>query len=234
MSTDLVEMHLPLAERIAVGVSRKVPRHIDRDDLVSAAYLGLVQASQSYDPARGVPFESFAARRVAGAIYDQLRANDLVSRKDRRAAREVHAFEQAFMARHTRRPTVDEVADDLEMSPTRVRAARQAASAALVEYDPNDGLEADQVSTEDLVEDRAMVDAIVRLISLLPERLQTVVRGTYLDGMTLRAVAERIGVTESRACQMRAEALLLIREALTDRHGPRTRRRERFLAAAAA
>ena len=234
MSTDLVELHLPLAERIAVGVSRKVPRHVDRDDLVSAAYLGLVQASQAYDPARGVPFEAFASRRVAGAIYDQLRADDMVSRKDRRAAREVHAFEQAYIARHVRRPDVEEIADALGMSPTRVRSARQAAEAALVEYDQEDGLAADQVSTEDLVEDRAMVDTIVRLIGLLPDRLQTVVRGTYLDGLTLKAVADRIGVTESRACQMRAEALLLIREAVTDWHGPRTRRRARFLAAVAA
>jgi RNA polymerase sigma factor for flagellar operon FliA len=234
MSTDLVELHLPLAERIAVGVSRKVPRHVDRDDLVSAAYLGLVQASRTYDPDKGVPFETFAARRVMGAVFDQLRSYDMVSRAVRRSAREVSAYEQAFMARHTRRPTVDEVADALEMSPARVRTARQAVTAALVEYDHSDGVAADQISTEELVEDRAMVDTIVNLIGLLPERLQMVVRGTYLDGMTLRAVADRLGVTESRACQIRSEALLLIREALTDRHGPQSRRRERFLTAVAA
>ena len=100
---DLAERHLDLAHIIASKTLRGCPPQITFDDLCSAAYLGLVQAARIYDPDRGVPFRAFASWRIKGAVVDELRGHEVVSRQDRRHIREVDAFEQSFTASVGRR-----------------------------------------------------------------------------------------------------------------------------------
>lgn len=71
-----IEANLPLVKHVVFQVAVHFPRHVEREELARAGALGLVEASQRYDEARGVPFERFAAQRIRGAILDSVRAAD--------------------------------------------------------------------------------------------------------------------------------------------------------------
>ena len=90
----LVEQHLPLVNHIVFQVAIHFPRHVDRDDLARAGALGLVEAAQRYDEARGVPFDRFAAQRIRGAIIDAVRAADWAPRSVRTLARRLDSVER--------------------------------------------------------------------------------------------------------------------------------------------
>ncbi|MCU1279227.1 MAG: polymerase, sigma 28 subunit, SigD/FliA/WhiG, partial [bacterium] len=76
-----------LVRQIAASVARRLPSHVDRDELVSLGALGWVEARTRFDATRGVPFAGFAATRIRGAILDGLRAVDTLSRADRKRAK---------------------------------------------------------------------------------------------------------------------------------------------------
>ena len=84
---DLVVRHLPMVKQVVAGVAAHYPRHTDREELVQAATLGLVEAAARYDGSRGVPFDRWAALRVRGAIVDAVRGLDFAPRVLRSAKR---------------------------------------------------------------------------------------------------------------------------------------------------
>src|SRR5919107_5233997 len=84
---ELVRAHLHLASQAVHEVARRLPSQVNRDDLSSAAMLGLAQAARSWDPGRGASFERHAATRIRGALLDELRDADWASRSVRSRAR---------------------------------------------------------------------------------------------------------------------------------------------------
>src|SRR6266511_555409 len=108
----LVDEHLPLVRQAVSDMSRRLPRHVRKDDLESAAMLGLAQAARSFDPDRGVAFERHASNRIRGALLDELRGADWASRSVRSKARRMQR-------------TADELAVELGHEPTRVQLAAQ-------------------------------------------------------------------------------------------------------------
>src|SRR2546430_1095939 len=96
----LIAEHIEMARRIAHRVGRRTPDSISRDDLVGAAMIGLAEAAERYDAVRGEPFVAFAEKRIRGAVLDELRRGDLMSRRARSTARKmgktIRALEHAL------------------------------------------------------------------------------------------------------------------------------------------
>src|SRR5687767_13819683 len=93
-TTLVTERYVPLVHHLAAAVQGRLPRHVALDDLVSAGLLALTEAARSFDPARGVPFEKYAATRIRGALLDELRTMDWAARSVRARARAVDACSQ--------------------------------------------------------------------------------------------------------------------------------------------
>jgi RNA polymerase sigma factor FliA len=218
-----VREHLPLVAGAVAQLSGRLPRHICRDDLTSAAMLGLAQAANTFDASIGVPFASYAILRIRGALLDELRSDDWASRSVRALARRVDATADELALRLCRTPTTGEVAAELGVDVEVLHAHATDRNRALLlrlEALPAEGqtdglLAVDEAASPDALllarEDRGRLR---RAVSHLPERLRSVVVASFMEERTLRDIAHDLGVTESRVSQMRTEALAWLREGM--------------------
>ena len=230
----LVEANLPLVSHVVRAMCAYYPRHADRDELVQAGALGLVEAACRFDPARGVPFERWAAVRIRGAVVDAVRERDIAPRGLRTAAREVEEARSALEARLGRTPTTDQLAQHAGMTPQQVAslADRVHQSVVLSLDAPATGpsgegtetlgagiIDQAQLQPVELLEKRELDAYVGDALACLPERLRTIVEGYFLHGRTSAELAEDLGVTESRVSQLRSEALELMRRGLKAQYG---------------
>lgn len=232
---DLVARSLPLVRSVVNGLAAHYPRHCDRDELVAAGTLGLVEAAGRFDPDRGVPFERWAVLRIRGAVVDAVRALDFAPRSLRATARDLQAVIEALGAELGRTPTSTEIADRMGLTVSQLVAiegrlhrssvlsldapassADDSTLAAIVVNIEGDPLE----ELERRERDSYVHDAI----DLLPERMRVVVVGYFLEGQTSADLAEQLGVTESRVSQLRSEALAMMRGGLEAQLGESTPR----------
>lgn len=250
---DLITSHIPVVTHIVRETMGRVPSHVSRDDLTSAGLAALVQASRSFDAERGVPFARYAATRVRGAILDELRGIDWASRSVRRRARDLDATRAQLSSILGRTPTAQEVADAVGMTLTEIAQNDEDIARAQVlslqgaqDASLDDVLPTSGPTPEQLVEHRERLTYLVEAVAELPERLRIVISDYFLQERPMAEIAAELGVTESRVSQMRAEALVLLRDALNREldpslvtpharpQGSAARRREAYFAAVAA
>ncbi len=225
LENELVERYLPLV-RSAVGrLAMTLPQHVDQDDLYSAALTGLLQALRNYDPASGTPFESYARRRIQGAMLDELRRMDWVPRsihaKSRRVQETLNQLEQQL----GRAPEELEMAQAMRMSAAEYRSLleeiRPVQFVCLDAASSSEGSETasfhevvglyDEDDPREQVSRRELKDLILERLRELPEIQRKVLALYYGEDLRLREIAEAFGLTESRICQIHSQAILSIR-----------------------
>lgn len=218
----LVSDHLRLVGHVVRETMARLPAHVSRDDLTSAGMLALVKASRAYEPARGVPFARYAATRIRGAILDELRGIDWASRAVRRRGRDLDQSRSSLATSLGRTPTNQEVADALGLSVADVqgndddkaRANVLSLQGAGADYSIADFLVSPTPGPDAMLEHQERLDYLVAAIDELPDRLRTVVTEYFLAERPMVEIAESLGVSESRVSQIRAEALVLLRDAM--------------------
>lgn len=191
----LVRTYAPLAAYLARRASRKAPPYQDPDDLLSYAHHGLLDAIRLFEPAVGVKFETYATRRITGAIIDGQRRQDPLARSTRRMVKAMQAAINDLWEQHDRDPSVAEIAKEMDESEDVVRATQ------LAQKSLNGSLDADNAAPEtfsveaggeisvQLVEARDRVAS--RLAALSPQQ-RAFVLTYYCDQLTLRATAQTL------------------------------------------
>ena len=226
----LVRQHLPLVGYAVSDLCRRLPAHVQRDDLTSAGMAALAMAARSFDESRGVPFARYAARRISGALIDELRGHDWASRSVRRRAREQDETADRLAGQLGRPATRQELADALGVTPGDL-AAQQAdvhrsvvlSFQSLVDTGATDSILPSAGPTPDQVlQDRERESYLRDAVALLPERLRGIVVGIFFEERPVAELAAELGVTESRISQMRTEALGLLRDGLNSQLAPET------------
>jgi RNA polymerase sigma factor FliA len=225
---ELARAHLPLVNYIVSEIASRIPRHVCRDDLVSAGMAGLAQAARSFDPTRGIGFQRFASARIRGALLDELRSRDWASRSVRAKARDLSQTTDQLTAKLGRQPSSAEVAHAMGSTEEQLDAINTDVYRALVlNFDalPIDGnaeevLMAGQSGPDDDVIDNERNAYLVAAVDHLPERLRRVVVGYFFEELPMQALAEELGVTDSRISQMRSEALALLKDAINAQLDP--------------
>jgi len=219
----LLEM-APLVRRVAFEMRQHLPPHVEIDDLVGAGTLGLVDALRKFDPSRKVKLESYARHRIRGGMLDALRNLDPASRDMRRRARKVERTYRELEARLGRPVRGEEVARALGISlkvwhrwAQEVHALgfdgwQHFEMAANSEKPPM--REECRRPVRQLTEDpfdlcyrREQRDLVNRALTRLPERERLIVTLYYQQNLTMKEIAARLAVDESRVSQLHAEAL---------------------------
>jgi RNA polymerase sigma factor for flagellar operon FliA len=200
----------------------KMPTHVSRDDLMSAGLLALVQVARNYDPSRGVPLAKFAAHRIRGAILDELRGMDWASRSVRRRQRSLDEIRSRLAVTLGYVPSSVQLAEALGISVGELSShdddVHRATVMSLQGFGENtldDVLPTREPDPAYAIEHRERLGYMRDAVALLPERLRVVVEQYFLAERPMAEIAEQLGVTESRVSQMRGEALLLMREAMS-------------------
>jgi RNA polymerase sigma factor FliA len=220
-SEDIVRANMPLVAHLVREMLTRVPAHVNRDDLMSAGYAALVSAARGFDAARGVPFPRFAATRIRGALVDELRGLDWASRSVRQRARRTDSAREELMAELGRTPTVQEVAERLGCTVADIEhAADDVHRATLFSLQGFTTASADDMVTEpgfgpeEMLLVRERIGYLRHAVEALPERLRVVVEGYFFEERPMAEIAADLGVSESRVSQLRAEALVLLRDGL--------------------
>jgi RNA polymerase sigma factor FliA len=216
----LLGRYLGLVHHAAREVAPRVRDAVSLDDLVSAGSLGLLQAMEGFDTERGLAFSTFAMRRIRGAILDELRARDPLSRSDRASVRRMEQAIAELEQRLGRAPHTLEVAASLGVDHETVSRLRErTAAAGPVSLDGVPGgrqlaecIGGDEdVATHDQLDAQDRAGLIHAALVALPSREAYVLRRSYLEEVPLRAIASELGVTESRVCQLRNQGLARLR-----------------------
>jgi RNA polymerase sigma factor FliA len=227
-ASRLIEEHLPLVNHVVFQVAVHFPRHVDRDELVRAGALGLVEAAKRYDEARGVPFNRFAAQRIRGAIIDAVRSADWAPRSVRTLARRLDQVEQRLAGQLGRVPSLGETAEALGMTRDELDQLRDKLFRSVVlafEHlvgDTDDEeltlidvlADPDDLEPSQELEVRELHAYLRDAIALLPERHRMIVLGYFIEEKTSEELARFLGVTESRVSQMRTEALGMLKQGI--------------------
>jgi RNA polymerase sigma factor FliA len=225
---ELVRKNLPLVHYAVAEIAAKIPRHVSRDDLISAGMAGLAQAARNFDAERGINFDRYASTRIRGALLDELRSCDWASRSVRSRARQIQSAVEELQANLGRQPSNAEVAKHLNVEESTVESVTEDVHRAVVlNYDSMvvDGgaeeiLPSDQRSPDAILLERERQSYLHDAIDALPQRLRVVVEGYFFQERPMKELADELGVTESRVSQMRAEALALLKDGMNSQLEP--------------
>jgi RNA polymerase sigma factor for flagellar operon FliA len=230
----LVEQYLPLVKTVVGRLAMTLPSHVSAEDLYSAGLVGLLNAVRRFNPKGGSTFESYARVRIRGAVFDELRRLDWVPRSVHDKAKRVEQTMQSLAQRKGCLPTDAEMADALGLSSDEYEELLDTirpASYVCLDSVKNSADGENGTGSHDLVADdsqinpgegaarRELAQLIETRIQQLPDMQRKVLALYYFEGLRLREIAEAFGVTESRICQVHAQAILAIK-ALLRRQDP--------------
>ncbi len=227
--SEFLKQHAPLVRRLALQLIAKLPASVELDDLIQVGMVGLLEASERYQNDQNATFETYASQRIRGAMLDELRANDWVSRGLRQSSRNVSTAIHAQEQKLGRPPTEGEIAQELHISLEAYQHLLQEIQGCqLLYYEDFDRGEEDSSfldrqaqSNESLADDpltqllkgdfrRQLVDAIEHM----PERERLLLSLYYAEELNLREIGAVLGVNQSRVCQLHSQAITRLRATL--------------------
>jgi RNA polymerase sigma factor for flagellar operon FliA len=216
---------LPFVESLARRVAVSMPHSIELSDLVQDGMLGLIDAACRFDEARGIKFETFAERRVRGAMIDALR-RDAWPRGVRRQRRELEAAREQLRRELGSEPSLADLAarmgsDETRLGRTIVRITTIESTSPLSAGDNIAGaslppalVPSEPQAPDKAYEEREVRDRIRAVIAALPPRERKVIGLYYFGEATMKQIGAEIGVNESRVSQLHARAIQRLRKSL--------------------
>jgi RNA polymerase sigma factor for flagellar operon FliA len=232
--TDLLKEYAPLVRRLALQLIAKLPANVDLDDLIQAGMMGLLDAATRYQDDQGAKFETYASQRIRGAMLDELRANDWVSRglrqSSRSVAKAVHAQEQKL----GRAPNEGEIARELQLPLEAYQQLLQEIHGCqLVYYEDFDrneqensfldqqargesGARGDSNGPLDQLLESGLRHRLVEAIEAIPERERLLLSLYYEQELNLREIGAVMEVSQSRVCQLHSQVISRLRASLAE------------------
>ena len=220
----LIKQYQPLVRRLAHYMMAKLPASVEVDDLIQVGLIGLADALSRYESAQGVQFETFATQRIRGAMLDELRGNDWMSRGSRKSQKEIETTMRRLEHRLGRSPIESEIAAEMGMSLADYQGLLgkvRGTQLVYLEDMSRNGEEDDsfldrhvadsEADPMNMLRDHRLRESLVAAIKSLPEREQYIMSMYYEQDMNLKEIAAVLDVTESRICQLHSQSIARLR-----------------------
>lgn len=220
----MIKQYQPLVRRLAYHMMAKLPANVEVDDLIQVGLLGLSEALTRYEATQGVQFETFATQRIRGAMLDELRGTDWMSRGSRKSQKEIEQALRRLEHQLGRTPLESEIAAELDMTLQdyqsllgKVRGTQLVYIEDMTRNGEDDDSFLDRHVADDeadplsMLRDLRLREALVQAIKNLPEREQYIMSMYYEQDMNLKEIAAVLDVTESRVCQLHSQSIARLR-----------------------
>ena len=219
-----IKQYQPLVRRLAHYMMAKLPASVEVDDLIQVGLIGLADALSRYEASQGVQFETFATQRIRGAMLDELRGNDWMSRGSRKSQKEIETTMRRLEHRLGRSPIESEIAAEMGMSLVDYQSLLGKVRGTQLVYledmarngeDDDNFLDRHVADSEadpmNMLRDQRLRKSLVAAIKGLPEREQYIMSMYHEQDMNLKEIAAVLDVTESRICQLHSQSIARLR-----------------------
>lgn len=228
----LIVQYIHLIKYVVGRLRLNLPNSISTDDIAGYGVEGLIDAIQRFCPSRGVRFETYALMRIRGTIIDRIRSQDWVPRGTQRRFKKIQNTILKLQLKLGRTPSSEEIAQELGSTKERIDAAvAEMESNSLVSiYESRDSGNSDGgFEIIDTIQDKNASDPLADLetkdikndlssaLGKLPERERMILALYYHENLTLKEIGEAISISESRVCQLHAQAIMKLRKLLNSK-----------------
>ncbi|MFP4459150.1 MAG: sigma-70 family RNA polymerase sigma factor [Candidatus Zixiibacteriota bacterium] len=227
---QLIVSYLPIVKYIARYMANILPDMIFYNDIYGAGIVGLMEAVDNFDPKLGVKFKSYATPRIRGAVLDEIRSLDMVSRSLRQYERTIKNATRKLTGELGRKPNDNEIANETEIPVEKVQKLKNKVySSFMLEIEKpmkdsesdgsftlSDLLEApeEQSSPEYQLQKSQMRKALVNAINNIGERYRLILALYYYEELTQKEIGSLLSVSESRVCQLHNQAISKVKKHL--------------------
>lgn len=224
---DLIKSYLPLVKKVVHRLAGRLPAEVDIKEMINSGIIGLVDALEKFDPRHETNFATYAQFRIRGAILDSFRSQDWAPRSLRHKS---HKLEQAYMRLEQklgRAASDDEVAAELGVdAETLQRLLGEVGGVVMLSFEElGFGHGEERFQADEMVASTGpdplskllgseKVGIVARALDRLPEKERLVISLYFYEELNLKEIGEILGVTESRASQIRSRALIRLKNYL--------------------
>jgi len=222
--SQLIRENMPLVELVVQRMVPQVPSFMTKEDMISAAMVGLIDAANKFDPGKGVKFKTFAEHRVRGAILDEMRKLDWFSRSMRDKQNQLTQTMLRLERRFGRSPEEEEMAAEMTLTLdeyhnllTEVSHLGCVSLHETLDHSEEGRSFLDNLEDvagpmpSDLLEKEEMTRMMAAMLEELSEKERLVIALYYYEELTQKEIAEVLSVSEGRISQLHSQALLKLR-----------------------
>ncbi|HLS06503.1 MAG TPA: FliA/WhiG family RNA polymerase sigma factor [Bacillota bacterium] len=230
-ANDLVKQYNYLVNFHVERLLAHLPKSVQKDDLISLAYMGLFDAIKRFEPSRELKFDTYASFRIRGSIIDGLRREDWLPRSLREKTKQVEQVSEQLEQKLQRKPSVSEIAKQLKISPAEVEETVKNslfANVLSIDQRTNESTDDEFDSISYIIPDHEnetpdehvlkteMEQEVAEAIKTLNKNEQLVISLFYHDELTMTEIGEVLSLTTSRISQIHKQALFKMKDALKD------------------
>ncbi len=228
----LIVQYIYLVRYVVGRVKVSLPVTISIEDIAGYGVEGLINAIERFSPQKNTRFETYALIRVRGAILDRIRSEDFLPRSVRKKIKDIKQAAEVLKQQLGRPATSTEIANYLEMDVDKVNQIMSEDVVVTSIYDKR-GTSDDSMEIIDTIEDSTKLNPqermeeknvktdLQRALQRLPERERVLMVLYYQENMTMKEIGETIGMSESRVCQLHAQAIMKLKNILNENRSSR-------------
>lgn len=231
----LIVQYIYLTRYVVGRVKVALPPTFTYEDISSYGVEGLIDAVEKYSPRTGARFETYALVRIRGNIIDKIRSQDFLPRTVRQKIRSVKEAQEKLKKEFGRAATNSEVANLLGMDTEKVDQILADDTTVTSIYDKkgsgDDSLEiidtikdSSHKTPHEEYEEKSVKNQLEASLKRLPERERMVMVLYYHENMTFKEIGETVGISESRVCQIHAQAIMKLKNLLSENRSERLKK----------